>query len=292
MQQITPPTHQDPAPSRVKYKLERLWLTPVYRALIRTGLPVLFVAIVLVSYVRDPEVQKSMIMHYNHARTVMEERPEFMVKQMRIQGASKDVDGLVRAALPLEFPMSSFHMDLVALKASVEAIEGVETASLLVGAQGVLEVGIVERVPAVIWRSEDGLVLLDASGAKSGRLSSRLDRPELPLVTGLGVEKEVPEAIGIFAKLGPVAGRVRGLMRIGERRWDVVLDRNQILRLPEDKPFAALERIFALHAAQDILSRDVAVVDVRDGRKPILRLSAPALDGLKKLRLIANGEDS
>ncbi|KAB7610331.1 cell division protein FtsQ [Amylibacter sp. SFDW26] len=292
MQQITPPTRQDPAPSRVKYKLERLWLTPVYRALIRTGLPVLFVGIIVVSYVRDPAVQANMITHYNHARTVMEERPEFMVKQMRIQGVGEITDSLVRAALPVEFPVSSFHLDLEALKASVESIEGVEAASILVGAQGVLEVGIVERVPALIWRNDEGLVLLDASGEKSGRLGSRLDRPELPLVTGVGVEQSVPEAMDIFAKLAPVAGRVRGLMRIGERRWDVVLDRNQILRLPEDKPLAALERIFALHAAQDILNRDVAVVDVRDGRKPILRLSAPALDGLKKLRLIANGEDS
>jgi len=292
MQQITPPTRQDPAPSRVKYKLERLWLTPVYRALIRTGLPVLFVGIIAISYVRDPEVQQSMMVHFSHARTVMEERPEFMVKQMRIQGASEAVDGLVRAALPVEFPVSSFRLDLEALKASVEHIEGVETASLLVGAQGVLEVGIIERVPAVIWRGSEGLVLLDAAGEKSGRIASRLDRPDLPLVTGQGVENNVAEAMDIFAKLAPVAGRVRGLMRVGERRWDVVLDRNQILRLPEQQPLVSLERIFALHAAQDILSRDVAVVDVRDGQKPILRLSAPALDGLKKLRLIANGEDS
>ncbi len=292
MQQIAAPIRQDPAPSRVKYKLERLWLTPVYRALIRTGLPVLFLGIVVLSYARDPSVQAKIVMQYNHARTVMEERPEFMVKQMRVQGAGEVIDGLVRAALPVEFPTSSFHLDLEALKTSVESIEGVETASLLVGAQGVLEIGIVERVPSVIWRGDEGLVLLDASGERSGQLASRLDRPELPLVTGIGVEKNVAEAMEIFAKLAPVAGRVRGLMRIGERRWDVVLGRNQVLRLPEEQPLAALERIFALHAAQDILSRDVAVVDVRDGRKPILRLSAPALDGLKKLRLIANGEDS
>ena len=292
MQQITAPIRQDPAPGRVKYKLERLWLTPVYRALIRTGLPVLFLGIVVLSYARDPSVQAKIVMQYNHARTVMEERPEFMVKQMRVQGAGEVIDGLVRAALPVEFPTSSFHLDLEALKTSVESIEGVETASLLVGAQGVLEIGIVERVPSVIWRGDEGLVLLDASGERSGQLASRLDRPELPLVTGIGVEKNVAEAMEIFVKLAPVAGRVRGLMRIGERRWDVVLDRNQVLRLPEEQPLAALERIFALHAAQDILSRDVAVVDVRDGRKPILRLSVPALDGLKKLRLIANGEDS
>lgn len=292
MQQMTPPSAHDPAPSRVKYKLQRLWLTPLYRALIRTGLPVLFILVIVLAYLRDPAVQQKITAHFDNARTIMEERPEFMVKQMRIQGASEAVDKLAREAMPIEFPVSSFRLDLVALKARVEAIEAVETASLLVGAKGVLEVGIVERVPVVVWRGTEGLVLLDASGQKSGRINSRLERSDLPLTAGLGVDDNIPEALEIFRKLSPIAGRVRGLKRVGERRWDVVLDRDQVLLLPENRPLEALGQIFALHRAQDILNRDVSVVDARDGRKPILRLSAPALDGLKKLRLIANGEDS
>jgi cell division protein FtsQ len=284
------PTPLDPAPSRVKYKLERLWLTPLYRAFIRTGLPILFILVVILAYVRDPIVKQKIVTYFDTVRTTMEERPEFMVKQMRIQGASEPVDKLVREALPVEFPVSSFHMDLETLKATVEQIEAVETASLLVGAHGVLEIGIVERVPAVVWRSSEGLVLLDTSGQKSGRIASRLDRADLPLITGAGVEQSIPEALAVFNKLRPVFGRIRGLSRMGERRWDVVLDRNQTLKLPEDKPIEALGRIFALHRAQDILNRDIVVVDIRDGRKPILQLSAPALDGFKKLRLIANGE--
>jgi cell division protein FtsQ len=286
------PTPLDPAPSRVKYKLERLWLTPLYRALIRTGLPVLFILVVVLAYVRDPLVKQKIVTYFDTARTTMEERPEFMVKQMRIQGASEPVDKLVRQALPVAFPVSSFHLDLVALKTTVEQIEAIETASLLVGAHGVLEIGIVERVPTVVWRSSEGLILLDTSGQKSGRVASRLNRADLPLITGAGVEKHIPEALAIFNKLRPVFGRIRGLSRMGERRWDVVLDRDQVLKLPEDKPIEALGRIFALHRAQDILNRDIVVVDIRDGRKPILQLSAPALDGFKKLRLIANGEDS
>lgn len=292
MQQMNASTPHDPAPSRVKYKLERLWLTPLYRALIRTGLPVLFILIVVLAYVRDPIVKQKIVTYFDTARTTMEERPEFMVKQMRIQGTSEPVDKLVREALSLTFPVSSFRLDLETLKTTVEKIEAVETVSLLVGAQGVLEIGIVERVPSVVWRSSEGLILLDISGQKSGRISSRLDRADLPLITGVGVEQNIPEALAIFNKLRPVYGRIRGLSWMGERRWDVVLDRNQILKLPEDKPIEALGRIFALHRAQDILNRDIVVVDIRDGRKPILQLSAPALDGFKKLRLIANGEDN
>ena len=292
MQQINTPATFDPAPSRVKYKLQRLWLTPVYRALIRTGLPVLFVLVALLAWLRDPAVQQKIVTYFDEARAAVELRPEFMVKQMRIQGTSDSVDKLVRDSLVVDFPVSSFHLDLEALKSAVESIEAVETASILVGAKGVLEVGVVERVPALVWRGKEGLILLDANGQKSGRLISRLDRADLPLTAGPGVEGNIPQALEIFRKLSPIAGRVRGLMRVGERRWDVVLDRNQVIRLPEDQPIAALGRVLALHRAQDILNRDIVAVDIRDGRKPILRLTAPALDGLKQLRLIATEEDN
>ena len=148
------------------------------------------------------------------------------------------------------------------------------------------------RVPVLVWRSDKGLILLDANGQKSGQLVSRLERIDLPLITGAGVQVHSEQALEIFKKLLPISGRVRGLMRVGERRWDVVLDRNQVLKLPENQPIAALGRILALHRAQDILNRDITVVDVRDGRKPILRLSEPALYGLKKLRVVASGEEN
>ena len=78
---------------------------------------------------------------------------------------------------------------------------------------------------------------------------------------------------------------------MGERRWDVMLDRQQIIQLPVKDPVPALERVIALHSARDVLGRDVTVVDMRDGRRPVLRLSVPAVDELYRLRAIADGED-
>ena len=209
---------------------------------------------------------------------------------MHIQGVPESFDKLVRDTLNVNLPISSFHLDLEAMKARVDNIDAVETANLLIGSKGILEVGVIMRVPVLVWRSDEGLILLDANGQKSGQLVSRLQRTDLPLITGAGVQDHSKQALDIFKKLSPISGRVRGLMRVGERRWDVVLDRNQVLKLPEDQPIAALGRILALHRAQDILNRDITVVDVRDGRKPILRLSEPALDGLKKLRVVASEE--
>ena len=42
---------------------------------------------------------------------------------------------------------------------------------------------------------------------------------------------------------------LRGLVRVGDRRWDLVLDRNQKIMLPEQNAPAALERLIALDKA-------------------------------------------
>ena len=46
--QVTPQPRQrrDPAPSRLKYRLERMWLTPLYRRILRVGIPAFVLAMV------------------------------------------------------------------------------------------------------------------------------------------------------------------------------------------------------------------------------------------------------
>ena len=292
MQPLRASRLRDPAPSRVKYKLQRLWLTPLYRALIRTGLPVLLVGVVIVTYLNDTDVQLKIHKHMDMTRSAIEQRPEFMVKGIRITGASTRVEKHMAQVMDISFPMSSFQLDLVQLKTVFEGIPAIENASLMLGAKGILEVGIVERAPVVVWRGDEGLMLLDAQGQSAGFIEARHMRGDLPLISGDGITDKIPEALNIYRTLAPILGRVRGLVRVGERRWNVVLDRDQVLQLPEDAPIPAVERILALHRVQDILNRDVSVVDIRDGRKPMLRLSSPALEEMKKLRLIAREEES
>jgi len=123
-------------------------------------------------------------------------------------------------------------------------------------------------------------------------IDSRLRRPDLPLIAGTGADRQVPEALALLGEARPVAERVRGLVRVGERRWDLVLDRGQVVKLPEAEPVAALGRVMALNAADDLLKRDLTVVDMRDGRRPMLRLTPHAVAELARLRAAVAGEDA
>jgi cell division protein FtsQ len=52
----------------------------------------------------------------------------------------------------------------------------------------------------------------------------------------------------------------------------VVLDRDQRIMLPEDDPVTALQRVIALDSAQDMMARDLVVVDMRNPARPTVRL--------------------
>ena len=88
--------------------------------------------------------------------------------------------------------------------------------------------------------------------------------PDLPLLAGAGAREHVREALALMDAALPLGDRLRGLVRVGARRWDLVLDRNQRIRLPEQGAMQALERVLALDQAQDLLARDLLFVDMRN----------------------------
>ena len=285
----SPKGKQDYSPSLTRYRMERIWLTPLYKFLVRTGLPLAVVLAVAWSHFSKEENRIQLVQSINSARTMIEDRPEFSVRLVEITGSSATVSEQVREAVSMEFPISSLRLNLKELRERIESVDAVERADVYLR-NGVLEIQIGERKPALIWRGQSHLELVDASGERAGVLSSRKGYHDLPLITGTGAQDHVNEALVIWAASKPIVNRVRGLRRMGERRWDLVLDRQQIIQLPVRDPVAALERVIELHEARDVLGRDVLVVDMRDGRRPILRLSAPAMEQLYRLRAIADWE--
>jgi cell division protein FtsQ len=145
-----------------------------------------------------------------------------------------------------------------------------------------LQVGITERQPAWVWRIGQGLMLLDADGHRIAGLATRADRADLPLVAGEGADEAVTEASAILHAAKPLTSRVRGLIRISDRRWDLVLDRDQTVLLPADGPVAAVEGLLALDKAEHILARDLVAIDLRNPQRPVLRLAQTALDALRQ----------
>lgn len=275
------PRRRDPAPSRLAYRLERIWLTPGFHRFLRTGLPALVVVIAAGIYFGDAHRRAALVEHYVALRDRFENLPEFTVKVVAIDGATPAVAEAVRGLIPVRLPVSSFKLDLEAIRAAIGQIDAVQGAELYIRSGGVLQINIQERKPVVLWRTDGRIEMLDGKGHRVATLLDRVARPDLPVIAGEGADAHVSEALTLLDTATPLMSRVRGLARVGDRRWDLVLDRDQRILLPETDPVQALERVIALDQSQDLLNRDIVAVDMRNADRPTLRLGADAMQALR-----------
>ncbi|WCR19864.1 cell division protein FtsQ/DivIB [Paracoccus alcaliphilus] len=261
-----------------------MWLRPIWRRLVRLGLPVFLVAMTAGIWLSDEDRRATLTDGIDGMVRKVQSREEFMVKTMTIEGATPVVENALRAMLPVDLPASSFDLDLTALRLQVMRLDAVESIDLRVRPGGVLAASVKERVPALLWRHGRGIEILDAGGHRVASVTSREVRADLPLIAGEGADLAAAEALALIDAAGPILPRVRGLVRRGERRWDVVLDHGQRIMLPADGAVIALEVAVTLHGKEDLLGRDIDVVDLRDPTRPVMRLGINARNTIRSAR--------
>ncbi len=273
---------RDPAPSRWGYRYQRLMLTPLFRVGVRFGLPAFLVLAVIGIWLGQADNRAALTAQFDALKSKIQHRPEFMVTATEINGAEPALAAAITRFMPETMPISSFDLDLPEIRNRVRELTAVADATVRVRPGGTLEVDVTQRVPVAVWRHVDGLRLVDADGVMTGMITSRSDRSDLPLIAGDGAREKIGEALALFKAAEPIDERLRGLVRMGERRWDLVLDRDQRILLPTENPVGALERVIALDGAQDMLARDIAAIDMRNEDRPTIRLTEPALVRLRR----------
>ncbi len=290
MSSITPGNH-DPSPSRLSYRFQRWMLTPGIRLGLRIGVPFCLTLAAASAFLADERRRDALNLFVVELRASIEERPEFMVRLMAIDGAGLNLAQDIREVVPLDFPVTSFDLDIEQIRNVIAGLDPVKTASVRIRPGGVLQVDVTERKPEVIWRTHHGLEMLDGNGAHVDDTPTRAAHADLPLILGQGADEHVPEALALIAAAKPLGKRLRGLVRMGERRWDVVLDRGQRILLPADYPVRALERVIMLNQGSELLERDVVAVDMRLGERPTLRMSENSVKEWWRIRQInGNGQ--
>ncbi|MEM9211206.1 MAG: cell division protein FtsQ/DivIB [Pseudomonadota bacterium] len=262
---------KDPAPSRAKYRWDRLMLRPRARKAILNGVPAVLFVLIAVAIGSNPGLRAQIGTTYQKIRDDVVSRPELFVQVIEVTGASPRVDRQIRLTSGLSLPMSSFDLDLEAFRARLEGLDAVRSASVYLRAGGVLHVHVEERVPVLLWRGPTGLEAVDIDGVRTAYVDRRSAFPGLPLIAGAGATDDIEEALHLYRQLRPIAHRIRALSRIGARRWDIVLSDGPLVKLPAEKPGRGVTRILALHSSDDIFELDLAAIDLRNPDQTIVQ---------------------
>lgn len=271
-------------PSRLSYRIQRVWLTPIYRRAIKIGLPIVACVAALAVTLASEDRRLAMTAQAEALYSAFVDRPDFMVTELRLPELTPELDEAIRAAITPELPKSSWRLDLDVLRDRVELLDAILVADLRLLSDGILSVSVTERVPVILFRTAEDLEVLDIEGMRIGFAPDRNALPDLPVISGEGGGAHVAEALDLFDAASPLGARMRGLVRVGERRWDVVLDREQRIKLPETGAIAALEHVIALEQAQDLLARDLIAADMRNPARPVVQISEGAMETIRAIR--------
>ena len=256
--------------SRVNYRLERLWLTPIIRGLIRYGIPVFLIIIICCAYFSKSDNLDIFKVSWREFRENIKNRPEFLINLIKIDGVNHRISNEIRSVMNLDLPISSYDFDLENIKSKVQLMNIVETANLFI-ADNIIHVEILERKPSIIWQNNDNLEILDANGISISSVNSRQKHLNLPLIAGQGANKHVKEALFIYHHNLIFSDQLIGLVRVGNRRWNMDLINDRRVMLPSEGVNKALKKMIELNFVYEFSSKNFNVLDFRNINRVIIR---------------------
>lgn len=201
----------------------------------------------------------------------------FEIGEIEIGGVSGARAQEVRAIVIPDGRRSVLSLDPADVKARVESLDWVQSASVRRLWPSTLVIEVERRQAYARWREDGEISVIDANGERL--LAERAaDHPELPLVVGRGAGPAAEPLLLALEELPELRARLRALVRVGDRRWNVELASGTIVALPEEGAPEALAQLESLHRRHALLDRPVAALDLRAPGRIAVRVG-PELEG-------------
>ena len=200
----------------------------------------------------------------------------FGIEEVRIAGLDETNQTEVLLALDRLGVASLPMMNSGAAQQALLQLPWVETASVSKLYPDILAVNLTEKQPVARWQRgrNSAVSVIDQFGQVITQQLSP-DLMHLPLVVGDGAEYQVAEITNYLRAAGWLRSRIYAAVLVSERRWNLVTHEGIIIRLPEHRIEAALSRLEQQEREQQLLDKNLRVIDLRFADQVVVRL-APA----------------
>lgn len=168
----------------------------------------------------------------------------------------------LQALLQVTYGQAILGVNLPKLVGKLEKLPWIKSVRIERQLPDQLAIYIQERVPAAIWQQEGQHHMVDLEGERLPESDFTL-YPDLPLILGQGALENLPEIISILQRQPNLQHRVKVITRQGNRRWSVTLDNEITIHLPEIEPELAWDKLNSLQKVNNILDKDVKIIDLR-----------------------------
>lgn len=157
----------------------------------------------------------------------------FQIKTIHIIGRTKTPLAILQKAMVFQKGDHIFNQDMHLAKDRIEQIDWVKSAIVTRTFPDTLTIILEERTPIALWKQHKKYYLVDANGAviKSNQIELYAN---LPLVSGDGAAQHIDKTLEVLKKFPELKKRINSMIRVRNRRWDIILFKSLIVKLPED----------------------------------------------------------
>ncbi len=192
------------------------------------------------------------------------------VSKVVVKGRANTPEPLLRAAIGVHRgdPILGFSVEQA--RKRIETLSWVEHATVERRLPGTVVVHLQERRPFAIWQHDGKFVLIDRAGQIVAHRDVAQFR-QLPLVVGAGAPEHAAALLDALTNLPTVQSHVTAAVRVGKRRWNLLMKNGTSVMLPEGHASVALDRLQQLQRDHEVLDRPLAVIDMRLPDRLVLR---------------------
>lgn len=202
----------------------------------------------------------------------------FVVRSVTLRGADRINELKIYERVQLNQPMPLVDVD--AIRKDLMELSWVKDARVSRQLPDTIVVDIVERTPHAVLKKADKLVLIDQSGTELEPISHANAKGML-VIAGPGAARQVATLGKLLDSAPALKPRVDEAEWVGNRRWDLTFNTDQLLSLPQgDKEASAALITFAkLDGTSRLLGGKVAKFDMRAPERIYMRIPGRSQQG-------------
>jgi len=142
-------------------------------------------------------------------------------------------------------------------------------------------ISIEERKPIALWQHRQKHYLVDADGVIISDKNIQ-NYTHLPVVVGSDAPRHAPQLLSLLDQLPDFKKRIAAITWVGERRWNLLVDKTIEVKLPEKDPEGALKQLIRVLSNPKIDFTQVKSIDLRQTNQVSLRMSSSGEIHLKE----------
>jgi len=198
------------------------------------------------------------------------EHQGFVVQNVSVTGREKVSPQFIMQALQITRGMPILSYDPKSAQSRLTENPWIKSANVERHLPDTIFIRINERKPAARWQLDGKLALIDAEGV--ALTTDNLEQYQsLPIIIGQNARHKVVDLFTLLKAEPEIGKQVVAATWIGDRRWDLKLKNDMLIRLPAQQPELALSQLAKLNEKQQVLARDLTSIDLRLPHKAVLQ---------------------